>query len=289
MCGRYVTVSSVQSIEKRFNVEAAPDIRTQWRPNANVSHGEYAPVIASDAPRAVQLQQFGFTPRWAKKQFYMINARSEGDHNKDDHPEYTGAMGILQKPMFRQSIRDRRCIVVADAFIEGPRQEKLAKPYLVYARHGQRPFGIAGIWDEWANPITGEITRSFAILTTVANDLMQAIGHHRSPVILDEEQEHAWVDLNTPLSDITSMLRPCSAQKLNAYPISPDIRDPRANGSDLLQPTGQRVYPDHTFEIHQALEMFGMGESRASLRRAGERPHDDASRTPQNGSQGSLF
>ena len=281
MCGRYVTVSSVQTIETRFQVQAAPDIRAQWRPNANVSHGEYAPVIASDAPRTVQMQQFGFTPRWAKKQFYMINARSEGDHNKEDHPEYTGAMGILQKPMFRQSIRDRRCIVVADAFIEGPRQEKLTKPYLVYARHGKHPFGLAGIWDEWANPATGEITRSFAILTTVANGLMQAIGHHRSPVVLDEEQEQAWIDLDTPLSDITGMLRPCSASKLNAYPISPDIRDPRANGSDLLQPTGERIYPEHAFEIHQDLEMFGMGESRARARRNGD--------YPQNGSQASLF
>lgn len=277
MCGRYVTVSSVQTIEKRFQVQATPDVQTQWRPNANVSHGESAPVITSDAPQQISLQQFGFTPRWAKKQFYMINARSEGDHNKEDHPEYTGAMGILQKPMFRQSIRDRRCIVVADAFIEGPRQEKLTKPYLVYARHGRRPFGLAGIWDEWIHPNTGEITRSFAILTTVANELMQAIGHHRSPVILDESEEQAWINLSTPLSDITHMLRPYPAKKLNAYPITPDIRDPRANGADLLQPTGDRIYPEHTFEIHQGLEMFGMGESPARRR------------SSSRGTQGSLF
>ena len=127
-------------------------------------------------------------------------------------------------------------------------------------------------------PLTGEITRSFAILTTVANELMQAIGHHRSPVVLDEEQEQAWVNLSTPLSDITGMLRPCPAAKLNAYPISPDIRDPRANGSDLLQPTGARVYPEYDFEIHQELEMFGMDESRARNRQ---------SSAP--GAQGSLF
>ena len=112
----------------------------------------------------------------------------------------------------------------------------------------------------------------------MANELMQAIGHHRSPVVLDEEQEQAWVDLSTPLSDITGMLRPCPAAKLNAYPISPDIRDPRANGSDLLQPTGASVYPEHGFEIHQELEMFGMGESRARNRQ---------SSAP--GAQGSLF
>ena len=39
-CGRYVTVSTVQTIESRFQVQAAPDVSAQWRPNANVSHGE---------------------------------------------------------------------------------------------------------------------------------------------------------------------------------------------------------------------------------------------------------
>lgn len=283
MCGRYVTISTVQTIEKRFQVQAPPEVASIWRPNANVSHGEYAPVIASDDPQCLQMQQFGFTPRWAKKQFYMINARSEGDHNQEDHPQYTGAMGIIQKPMFRQSIRDRRCLIIADAFIEGPRQEKLTKPYLVYPRDGARPFCLAGIWDEWANPQTGEITRSFAILTTVANSLMQAIGHHRSPVILNEEQEHAWIDLSTPLSDVTAMLRPYPARYLNAYPISPNIRDPRANGSDLLTPLGQRIHPEHEYSIHQDLEMFGMGESRARNRRNSDNAGS------WSGEQGSLF
>lgn len=270
MCGRYVTVSSVQAIEKRFNVQSTPEITAAWRPNANVSHGEQAPVIASDAPQTLQMQQFGFTPRWAKKQFYMINARSEGDHNKADDPRYTGAMGIIQKPMFRQSIRDRRCLILADAVIEGPKQEKLTKPYLVYPRNGVQPFSMAGIWDEWADPQTGEVIRSFAILTTVANTLLQTIGHHRSPVVLQEEHEHAWLDLSTPLADITSMLGPFPSNAFNAYPISPEIRDPRVNGSDLLQPIGQRIHVEHEFILHEELELFGKREVRPRNRRSGE-------------------
>ena len=279
MCGRYVTLSSVQSIEKRFQVEAAPYVPDRLQPNANVSHGEYAPVITNDAPGTLQLQQFGFTPRWAKKQFYMINARSEGDHNPDNDPRYTGAMGILQKPMFRQSIRDRRCLIIADAIIEGPRQEKLTKPYLVYARNGIRPFALAGIWDEWVNPSTGEITRSFAILTTVSNRLMERIGHHRSPVMLHEKDEQTWINSDAELQDITALLRPYPEHFLNAYPISPAIGDHRANGSDLLQPIGQRVHPEHDYSIHQDMELFGMGDAKASRRNSHQLP----------GGQGALF
>ena len=98
MCGRYVTVSPIQAVEQRFNVKAPKP----WASNTNVSHGDRAPVVASDKPGEVQLMQFGFTPRWAKKQHYMINARAEGDRNAVNDPSYTGAMGILDKPMFRQ-------------------------------------------------------------------------------------------------------------------------------------------------------------------------------------------
>ena len=296
MCGRYVTVSSIQAVEQRFNVQAP----TPWASNANVSHGDRAPVVASDKPGEVQLMQFGFTPGWAKKQYYMINARTEGDRNAVNDPSYTGAMGILDKPMFRKAIRSQRCLVVADAFIEGPEREKLSKPYVIYPRDGQRPFALAGIWDEWCDPSSGELLRSFAVLTTVSNPLTQAIGHHRAPVILDPDREREWLDPGTPLGDITTMLRTWDAKRFNAYPISPAIRDPRRNGSGLLEPVGQRVWPEFTHEIHSTLEVFGMGESQSRSRHAAEASDTSRGATPSSGlaaeprpaawgHQGSLF
>ncbi|MDG1381676.1 MAG: SOS response-associated peptidase [Flavobacteriales bacterium] len=280
MCGRYVTVTSVEAIEKRFQVTAGPDYtEAPPPPNTNVSHGDHAPIVTGDKPEALQSMQFGFTPAWAKKQFYMINARSEGDHNADNDPNYRGAMGILQKPMFRQSIRTRRCLVIADAFIEGPQREKLAKPYVVYARDGQRPFALAGIWDEWTDNASGELVRSFAIITTTACDALNAIGHHRSPVILHPEDERTWLDPVTALGDVTRLLRPIPDGTLNAYPIHPDIKNPRLNGTTLLQPTGQRVFPEYDFDLHQSLDMFGISESPSRQRRNNEAP----------GSQSALF
>ena len=146
---------------------------------------------------------------------------------------------------------------------------------MIYPRDGQRPFALAGIWDEWCDPSSGELLRSFAVLTTVSNPLTQAIGHHRAPVILDPDREREWLDPDTPLGDITTMLRTWDAKRFNAYPISPAIRDPRRNGSGLLEPVGQRVWPEFTHEIHSTLEVFGMGEL---SREAGGRPRR---RTPR--------
>ena len=283
MCGRYVTVSPIKAVEQRFSVKASKP----WNSNTNVSHGDCAPVVASDNPKEVQLMQFGFTPGWAKKQYYMINARAEGDRNSVNDPSYTGAMGILDKPMFRKAIRSQRCLVVADAFIEGPEREKLSKPYVIYPCEGTRPFALAGIWDDWCDPSSGEYIRSFAILTTVSNSLTQAIGHQRAPVILNPDKESEWLDPNTPLGDITSMLRTWDARQFNAYPISPIIRDPRCNGSHLLEPVGQRIWPEFSHEIHSTLEVFGMGESQSRSRRAAE-VSDTSRGVRYDSSQGTL-
>ena len=183
-------MTKLKAIEKRFNVSG----NIQFEPNTNISNGELAPVITNENPDCLQLFQFGFTPFWSDKKTYVINARSEGDKNKKNDHYYTGSKEIIQKPMFRKSIRSKRCIIPADCFIEGPSTTKLNNPFVVYLTNKQRPFAFAGIWDEWIDKYTAEQTKSFVIIKTVANTLLQQIGHPRSPVILHPEEESVWLD-----------------------------------------------------------------------------------------------
>jgi putative SOS response-associated peptidase YedK len=257
MCGRYILVQKLEQIEKRFNVTAPEGMG--WRPAYNIAPGQMAPVITADNPRELQLYRFGMTPFWAQKPMYLINARAEGDHNKDDDPGYKGAKGIIIKPAFRKPIRSQRCLVIADAFIEGTLKEKLSKPFVVYLRNQVRPFSFAGIWDEWLNTETGEIVRGFAIITTTANELLLKLPHHRSPVILDQRHEKKWLDNSLPLADITKLLKPYFAELMNAYPIGPAIKNPRAEGPELLKPTGERVVPEYDVKTQEDVELQGMG------------------------------
>lgn len=257
MCGRYVTVSAIKTAEKRFDAVAVQPER--FVPNTNVSVGTLAPVITSAHPHEIHFFQFGFTPAWAKKNMYVINARAEGDRNKANDPLYTGSNDIVSKPMFRQAIRSQRCLVIADAFIEGPEVEKLSKPYVVYLRNKQRPFAMAGIYDRWQHPQSGEELHSFAIITTVSNAVLQKIGHHRSPVILPREHEKRWLDLNLTLPEVTAMLGPYDAVQMNAYPIDPAIKNPKVNGLSLLDPIGERLFPENDGTFTQQIKLQGMG------------------------------
>jgi len=269
MCGRYVVVSELVAIEKKFNVTTeTPDL---FRQNFNIGPGSLAPVITSEKPDQLQFFQFGLTPFWAKKKMYLFNARSEGDHNKEDDPRYAGARGIIAKPAFRKPIRSKRCLVIADCFYEGPKKERLSKPYLVYMRDKKRPFAFAGIYDEWIDKETGEVSFGHSIITTVANSLMQKIGHHRSPVILPESSYEPWLDQNTALEGVTSLLEPYPAEDMNAYPVSTRVKNPRENDKDLLLPVGERVVKEFDYEIHRNLKLFGMGQSPARDRRLKEK------------------
>lgn len=287
MCGRYVVISKLKAIEKRFRTK--PVAEGLFEANPNVSIGDFAPVIASSAPDQLQLFQFGMTPSWAKKPTYLFNARSEGDSNKDNDPKYHGAMGIINKPSFRQPIRQKRCLVVVDAFMEGSKEDRLNKPYLIYPRNGHRPMALAGIWDSWVNKETGEILNSFAIITTVANELLQKIGHHRSPVILSEQHEQEWLDTDLPLGEVTSLLRPYPSEELNAYPISPRIKSPKIKDPFLLEPIGQRIYPEYDYEIYQELKLEGMGMTQARQRKLSEAKVNPKRKSPPPNNQGTLF
>lgn len=242
MCGRYVLVQKIETIEKRFNVNTPEEV--EYQPCYNISPGQYAPVITNDKPKELQLFRFGLTPFWAKKSMYFFNARTEGDFNKENDPGYKGSRGIITKPAFRKPIRSQRCLVIADCFIEGTTKERLSKPFVVYLKDNVRPFSFAGIWDIWMNKDTGEIINSFAIITTVANKLVQKIPHHRLPVILKQKDENKWLNPELPLSDVTRMLKSYPAELMNAYPINPAIKDPRADGPQLLKPAGERLVPD---------------------------------------------
>jgi putative SOS response-associated peptidase YedK len=264
MCGRYVLVDKLQSYEQRFNAVTQQFSVHITLPNYNVVPGALAPVITNDKPNEIQFFRFGLTPFWAKKPMYLINARSEGDHNSDDDPEYRGAKGIISKPSFRKPIRSQRCLVIADYFIEGPRKEKLDKPYLVYLK--RRPFAMAGIWDQWVNQETGEIIHSFAIITTTPNRVLQKIQHHRSPVILHESDERKWLDADH-LATVTSLLEPYDSDEMNAYPISNRIKSPRANDIQLLEPIGEPVETDTDLRVVRELKLQGMGYTKRDERK----------------------
>jgi putative SOS response-associated peptidase YedK len=252
MCGRASVITPAVLLEKRFNAAFAEGVSLEE--NVNISAGNKIPVITGEKPNHIQMFTLGFTPHWAHKQTYMINARAEGSHNAENDSNYNGTAGIFQKPMFRHAIKSQRCLVLVDAFIEGPKQEKLNKPYLVYPNRDRGPFALAGIYDVWEHPLTKEQHHTVAIITSAANRLTQCIGHHRAPVVLSRAQEEKWLDKDLSVAELTSIMKPFDSKGFNAYPISQKIKSPEANGLELLKPTGDKIFKDYDRCLYERLK-----------------------------------
>lgn len=240
MCSRYIISTTPNAIESKFGV-VSHSLTQDSVNNFNISPGQFAPVITNEKPREVQFLKFGLTPFWAKSEMCLFNSRTEGDYNQQDNPHFTGAKGIILNKAFRKPIRYQRCIVIASAFIEGPANLGLSKPYLIYLCNHQNPFAMAGIWDTWLNQTTGFQENSFSIITITANSLLRQIGNARMPVILTDSEAKRWIKSTSELSCITGMLNPYDPKLMNAYPIDSKIKNPSENNKLLIQPIGSRL------------------------------------------------
>ncbi len=114
---------------------------------------------------------------------------------------------------------------------------------------------------------TGEVFRGFAIITTVSNSITQLIGHHRSPVIITPGDERSWLNTDAELTAVLAMLSPYPGAEMNAYPVDPAIKSPRAKGIHLIDPIGERLTPEHEYRFHEDITLQGMGATTGRRKR----------------------
>jgi len=99
--------------------------------------------------------------------------------------------------------------VPVDGFFEWKaiKEQKAKQPYAI-AMKDRTAFGIAGVWENWKQPGSSEWIRTFAVITTDANELVADI-HDRMPVILTPGDYARWLgeEPDPPRLDATISLR----------------------------------------------------------------------------------
>ncbi len=231
---KFVLVSSLEVIEKRFSAKSSPAV-VEIPKSYLIGRGDPSYVITD--PNSIHVFKYGLTPHYAQEPLSIMTARAEGTKNKADDPGYSGSKAIFLLPEFKKSIFSQRCIVVADAYYAWSDKNQ---QYLVYLQQKKRPFGFAGLYDTWQHPETRELTTSFAIIATTANEMLQGIGVKRMPVILPLHYETNWLKSSLHLSEILSFLDPFPSKKMNAYPVN-GVVNHEVNDVSLLTPRGDKL------------------------------------------------
>lgn len=235
MCGRYMLMDDPALLERTFGFAEFSDLPRHLEPRFNIAPTQPVPIVRS-APRRrldivrevggireLVIARWGLIPAWAKDAAIgsrLINARAES---------------VAEKPAFRAAFRARRCIIPASGFYEWRRRGSGPKQPFLIRRKDKQPMGLAGLWESWTDPKTGEVVTSCTIITTEPNALMAEL-HDRMPVILDPADYGAWLD---PGRGGPELLRPCPEAWLEAVPVSTRVNSPRNDDETIIQPEGE--------------------------------------------------
>ncbi len=211
MCGRVTVQTPAADLAREFalvGVRAAID-----RPRYNLAPTQLMPVVPNDGQRMLDAYRWGLIPSWAKDVSIgnkLINARCET---------------VAEKPSFRSALKRRRCLVLVDGWYEWKQSTKPKTPFLFHRKDG-RPFALAGLWEEWHAPDTGEVLRTCTLITTGPNALMEPI-HDRMPVVLPPAAQELWLSPEPLESSVLQpLLVPYAEDSLEGYEVARVVNSP---------------------------------------------------------------
>ena len=183
-------------------------------------------VATSGGTRRLGTLSWGLVPSWSKGRSgkRMVNLRAET---------------VSERPGFRRTLQERRCIIPADGFYEWKDmgRDHPKQPFLVRDRKG-RPLALAGLWEVWRDreDQDAEWLRTCTIITTEPNELVAPL-HDRMPVILPPGAWDPWLDPEvTDVDVLAALLRPCPSELLEAWPVGTEVNSVRNDGPRLVEP-----------------------------------------------------
>ena len=184
MCFHSKQSKDAQTLENRFKAKVKKNVLFQSGYFNGFTYPK-TPIISNVNPTEIDNYNWGLIPAWAKDktiQQHTLNAKIET---------------LNEKPSFKNNIKNR-CLVIADGYYEwqwlDPKGKNKQK-YLITLT-SEEPFAFAGIWSEWIDINTGELIKTYSIITTEANDLMAEIHNNkkRMPIILNNDNELLWLN-----------------------------------------------------------------------------------------------
>lgn len=196
------------------------------------------PVVCTGSPGRIELMKWGLIPFWTKSaadaeeiRYKTFNARAES---------------LFSKPSFSNPAKSKRCLVPVRGFFEWQHTPGGKIPWYIY-HSDDDIFSLAGVYDHWTDSLTGNVTDTFSVITTSANEMMAVIHNSRKrmPAILDKKDEELWLNPGLTEAELISLLKPYPSGGLKAHTVSRLINSKSAdrNTSEIIRPFD---YPDRT-------------------------------------------
>ena len=180
--------------------------------------------------------RWGLVPPWEErgrtaaptKGPLLINARAEA---------------LTSSPAFRNSAKNKRCLVPMDGWYEWRPNGELASgkkapktPFYMYGGDGEMLF-MAGLWSTWRPkdaPKDAPPLLSCTIITTDAAGPLAEI-HDRMPLTISKSDWDRWLDPDAPIDE--GLLRGHGdLDRIDIREVSRLVNSIRNNGPELIEP-----------------------------------------------------
>jgi len=219
MCGRFALLTHAEALIERFGVE---EVIKRPEPRYNIAPSQNVAVVVQREKRQLTEMRWGLVPFWAKEVSIgnrMINSRAET---------------VSEKPAFRNAFEKRRCLILSDGFYEWQKTGNIKVPKHIRLK-SREPFAFAGLYEYWKTK-SGVMLESCTIITTIPNEIMSPI-HHRMPVILDPNDEKAWLNpKNQDFSELKKLLKPFHSELMETFEVSDFVNSPKNQGPLCTKP-----------------------------------------------------
>jgi putative SOS response-associated peptidase YedK len=250
MCGRFAVTTDpallaekIQAIDESAASAAASNKDTSGT-NYNVAPTTTISTVVKrhsephdESTRRVRSMRWGLVPPWAKsaedggpdtKGPLMINARAET---------------VTSSPAFRNSAKNKRCLVPMDGWYEWRPNGELASgkkapktPFYMFGGDGEMLF-MAGLWTTWRPkeaPIDSAPLLSCTIITTDSAAQLAEI-HDRMPLTISKSDWDRWLDPDAPIDE--GLLRGHGdLDRIEIREVSRLVNSIRNNGPELIEP-----------------------------------------------------
>ncbi len=224
MCYSNTSTSQLDQLKERYKVGQYQPFHYQPTFFSSGFDHPIWPILTEN--NQLQGMRWGLIPHWFKGDQPFVFANNTLNAKAET---------LTEKPSFAHLIERNRCLIPSTGFFEYQTKGKEKIPYFIYAK--QTPiFSMAGLYDTWLNPQTGEHIQTFSMITCPANELMATIHNSkkRMPVILHPEDEAKWLTQGT-----FDLLKPLEENWLSAHTVNKQML--QQNNPSAILP----YFPDH--------------------------------------------
>jgi putative SOS response-associated peptidase YedK len=210
MCYHVAQTRTRDQLARDFEAEVNGEVNEYY----HVSGFEHPhlPVITAQNPQKIEFYEWGLIPKWCKDEVQAIDLQNLTLNAK--------AETLEEKPSFKHLLSQQRCLVLVNGFFEWQEVKRKKYPYFIHWSVTEK-LAMGGLYDIWLDKSTGELKKTFSIITTTANSLLATIHNtkKRMPLIFNQVQQKTWLNLTQNQAEQIALMQSYQGH-LEAFTVS---------------------------------------------------------------------